>query len=113
MKKVLLVITTSPYGSLAAQEALDAALVFAVFGNPVSLWLSGKAAWMLMPDQQSSAISRKSLGEALKALPLYDIERRYVSRDDLPAIPLPEGWQTVSPEDEVVLMAEHEVVIRL
>lgn len=83
MKKILFIQHQAPYGSESPSETLDAALVCAAFGQPVSLLFQGDGVWQLLANQQGQALERKTLIAQLGALPLYDIEHIYADAASL------------------------------
>lgn len=83
MKKILFIQHHAPYASESPAETLDAALVCAAFGQPVSLLFQGDGVWQLIHQQQGQALERKTLLAQLGALPLYDIDHLYVDEASL------------------------------
>ncbi|WP_426417717.1 sulfurtransferase complex subunit TusC [Aestuariirhabdus sp. LZHN29] len=86
MTKSLCVLTSKPpYGSLAAKEALDTALIGAAFDLDVSLLFDGDGVYQLLDLQNPRAPGQKKFSAALPALELYGIERLLVCNDSLKA----------------------------
>lgn len=79
MKKFLIISRSAPYGSSAAREALELALAATLFDQPVAILLLDDGVYQLLPNQAPAAIQQKNLGAMQQALPLYDIDRIYVS----------------------------------
>ena len=78
MTRTLFIQYHAPYGGESPQEQLDALLVAAAFGQQISLLFQDDGVWQLLPEQQGSALGRRTLGAQLQALSLYDIDRLYV-----------------------------------
>lgn len=117
MKKILFIQHKAPYGSESPSETLDAALVCAAFGQPVSLLFQGDGVWQLLNHQQGHALERKTLLAQLGALPLYDIEQLYVDAASLQergltldALGL--SVQALAADDIRALVAAHDHVLR-
>ena len=81
-KKLLIVLTQAPYGSSAAQEALDIVLAAGTFDQDVSLLLSADACYQLLPYQHPEVIQLKNTAKMLTALPIYGIEKIFADRND-------------------------------
>ncbi len=75
---ILFCFTHSPVGNIIAKEAVDAALAFATYDQPIALLFSGVAVTSLRPQPESSAAGAKDLAKLLKSLPLFDVERVYL-----------------------------------
>lgn len=117
MKKILFIQHKAPYGNESPAETLDAALVCAAFGQPVSLLFQGDGVWQLMSHQQGQALERKTLLAQLGALPLYDIEHLYVDAASLrerglQADALGLAAQALEADDIRTLIATHDHVLR-
>lgn len=117
MKKILFIQHTAPYGSESPSETLDAALVCAAFGQPVSLLFQGDGVWQLISHQQGQALERKTLLAQLGALPLYDIEHLYADAASLrerglQADALGLAVQELEADDIRALIATHDHVLR-
>lgn len=118
MKKILFIQHKAPYASESPAEALDAALVCAAFGQPVSLLFQGDGVWQLKSHQQGQALERKTLLAQLGALPLYDIEHLYADAASLrerglQANALGLAVQVLEADDIRALIATHDHVLRL
>ena len=85
MSKLLVITRHAPYGSSGAREALELALAGALFDQEVSLLLMDDGVFQLLPGQTPKAIDQKNLGAMLQSLPMYDIEKIYVSESALKA----------------------------
>ena len=82
-KSILLLWPYPPYGDSNSREALDLALAFGAYEQVLAILFSGDGVWNLMPDQQSSGISQKSIVQMLGALSLYGIETVYACAQSL------------------------------
>ncbi|MGS2722450.1 sulfurtransferase complex subunit TusC [Porticoccus sp. GXU_MW_L64] len=86
---LLFVLRTAPYGSSLAREGLEAALAAASLGQSVSVLFMDDGVFQLVNDQQPAHIGQKNNGAMAAALPIYDIEQRYVDAHSLNARNLP------------------------
>jgi len=116
MKKLLCVISQTPYSSSHDIELLEAAMVGAVFEFSVSVLFRDEGVWALLPDQDGTPIGRRTLGKLLKALPTYEIEDLYVcseslGRFSLQAEALLGNATTLKLEDQAELIASQDAVI--
>jgi tRNA 2-thiouridine synthesizing protein C len=82
-KTILIVQRSPPYGSSHAKEALDLALAAGTFEQEVDFLLTGDACYQLQSNQEPSQIHQKSLGQMMKALPIYGVETILVDRASL------------------------------
>lgn len=115
-QSVLFVLRHSPYGSDMAKSAIDAALAFAAFEQPLNLLFLGDGVLQLMPGQDGKVIGRKTIYKQLLSLPMYDVERIYVDsvaaqrhRIDLAAFPA--SVERVSEGEAHALMCDHRHVL--
>lgn len=83
LKKIVIVISHSPYGSSIARAGLDAALATAVFDQSIELLFTGEGVFNLLPEQHSEALGVKNIGKLLGSLPLYDIETVHADGESL------------------------------
>jgi len=79
-KSFLIVSRRAPYASNHAREALDAALTAAIFEQDVAMLFLSDGVYQLLNNQQPGTIGQKNLGANLQVLPMYDIEKLYVSK---------------------------------
>jgi tRNA 2-thiouridine synthesizing protein C len=79
-KRILVVMTKSPYSSGSMQEALDILLAAGTFDQDVQLLITEDACFVALPQQQAEHIHRKNLPKTFNALALYGIERIYIDR---------------------------------
>ncbi|MDO6563089.1 sulfurtransferase complex subunit TusC [Amphritea sp. 1_MG-2023] len=82
-KSFLIINRKAPYGSSAARDALDVALTFSVFEQPLSLLFMDDAVLQLLPNHQANTIGQKNLSANLAMLEMYDIDQLYVCRQAL------------------------------
>ncbi len=82
-KKLLVVMTKSPYGNQTAREALDAVLTAAAFEQPLTLLFLGDGVFQLLSGQDTTAVQLKNLATTLPVLPMYDVENICVDADSL------------------------------
>lgn len=77
MKKILVVVRGTPYGSARAREAIDAALLLSAFAAEIAVLFSGDGVWQLQPGQQPGSIAAQPVQAMLGAFEAYDITRVY------------------------------------
>ncbi len=82
-KKVLVILTQSPYGNALSREAIDYCLAAAAFEQDLTLLFTGDAVLQLINDQNPSTINQKDLTKTLSALPIYGINQFYVDSNAL------------------------------
>lgn len=80
-KRLLYLFQSSPYGSLAAQEGLDALLAGSIFEQEISLLFCGDGVYQLCNRQYPSFT--RSIQKQLQSLGMYDIENVYACGDSL------------------------------
>lgn len=83
MPRICIVSTRPPYGSTAARDALDTALVSASYGQETSLLFLGDGIYQLIKEQQPEGLPQKNPGAMLQALAVYGIEDVRLCRDDM------------------------------
>jgi len=84
-KQIAFLIRRAPYTGSQAMETIDAVLVAAVFEQDVTLVFLDDGVFQLLPGQEGGTLGRKTVGDALKALPAYDVERLLVDGASLHA----------------------------
>lgn len=82
-KSFLVVNRRSPYGSNFAKEALDAALMAAVFNQQTSILFMDDGVLQLLSGQAPADIGAKNCSATLPMLEMYEITDIYVDRDAL------------------------------
>ena len=116
MKKILVIVRASPYGSIRGREALDAVMLFSAFNEEMSVLFSGDGVWQLMPGQQPAGIPAKSIEATLGAFEAYDIQRVYADANALAARgiaadSLLAGARALDDADIRALVAMHDRVV--
>ena len=86
----LITLTQSPYGSQAAKESLDAALVLGAFEQEPGLLFVDEGVLQLLPTPQTPA-PYKHIGKVISALEMYDITPIWVESESLIAHGLSES----------------------
>lgn len=82
-KSLAILNSKAPYGSSAGKDALDIALVFGSFEQPVSLFFQGDGVWQLAQGQNGAIVSVKDYLKTFAAFEFYDIEQVYVCQASL------------------------------
>ena len=82
-KKIGFILRQAPYGSNLAQEALEALLATANYGQQLSIFFIGDGVFQLLKDQQPNPMQGKSMAKQLASFDLYDLENVYVCRQSL------------------------------
>lgn len=82
-RNLLIISSHAPYGMQHSKDALDIALACSVFNIKVSMLFLDDGIYQLIKNQQSKLIGKKNLESMLSALPVYDIDKIYVSHTDL------------------------------
>lgn len=78
IKSLAIINSKAPYSNTAGKDALDIALIFGSFEQPVSLFFQGDGVWQLIPGQNGSMISVKDYLKTFAAFEFYDIKNVYV-----------------------------------
>ena len=84
-KSFLILNRHAPYSSNFAKEALDVALMSAVFNQPTSLLFMDDGVFQLVRQQEPSEIQHKNNSQALPMLEMYEVKQVYVDADSLNA----------------------------
>ncbi|GGW97449.1 DsrE family protein [Alteromonas halophila] len=82
MKRILVILTTPPYGSGDAQDALDFAVAGVNFGHDIVVLFEGDGVWQLTPEQAPPK-GIKNVGKRIKSLPLFDVEEIYACKSSV------------------------------
>ena len=82
-KKVLIILTQSPYSGSLSREAIDYCLAAAAFEQDLELLFTGDAVLQLIKDQEPSVIDQKNLTKTLSALPIYGLDKFYADSNSL------------------------------
>ena len=83
MKAIALNIARSPYKGSSVVEAIDSALVAAVFESDVSLIFRGEGVFCLITEQDARSLGLKTMSKVLSALETYDIQKVYACSSSL------------------------------
>lgn len=83
MKTLAILNAKAPYSNTAGKDALDIALIFGSFEQPVSLFFQGDGVWQLISEQDGATISVKDYLKTFAAFEFYDIENVYVCQASL------------------------------
>ena len=83
MKRLLLIVSTPAYRGSRLSEAIEAALVGAVFDFEVSVLFVEAGVSALRTDQNADEYGVKTISRMLNSLSTYDIERVYACSDSL------------------------------
>ena len=71
----------TPYGPGPSRAAIDTALAYAAFEQPVTLLFMGEGVLQLHAHQEGRLAGGRDIGKQLASLPLYGIESVYVEAD--------------------------------
>lgn len=117
IKKLAIVNSKAPYSNLAGKDALDIALVFGSFEQPISLFFQGDGVWQLVDGQDGSIISVKDYLKTFSAFEFYDIEDIYICQTSLTERNLPATFhiddvQILSPQDFAQVLTLHHHILR-
>lgn len=74
MKRVAFVFKTSPHGSAAGREGLDALLAMSALTEEIGVFFIGDGVFQLLTQQQPGQILARDYIATFKLLPLYEIE---------------------------------------
>lgn len=115
-KSFLVLNRHAPYASNFAKEALDVALMSAVFNQKTSLLFMDDGVFQLMRSQDPSEIQHKNCSQTLPMLEMYEVRHIYVdeislnerglSEEDL-VIPV----QCVNAQEISQLLAQQHVIL--
>jgi len=83
IKTLAILNAKAPFTNSAGKDALDIALIFGSFEQPVSLFFQGDGVWQLMQGQDGSLVSIKDYLKTFAAFEFYDIENIYVCQISL------------------------------
>ena len=117
IKTLAILNAKAPYASSAGKDALDIALIFGSFEQPVSLFFQGDGVWQLISGQDGSIISVKDYLKTFAAFEFYDIENVYVCQASLTERNLPANFhiekvQVLNQHDFSLKLASHQTVLR-
>jgi tRNA 2-thiouridine synthesizing protein C len=88
-KSILVHLSSAPFGTSNAKEALDLVLAAGTFDQDISFLLSDDACYLLLENQNPDSIQQKNIRQMMKALGIYGVETVYVSKEDAIARSIP------------------------
>ena len=117
IKTLAILNARAPYSNCAGKDALDIALIFGSFEQPVSLFFQGDGVWQLTSGQDGALISAKDYLKTFAAFEFYDIEEVYVCETSLAARNLSlnfhiESVQVLKQTQFTDKLASHQTVLR-
>ncbi len=115
IKKCLYLNRRAPYGTSHALEAIDAVLIGSAFDQDIALLFIDDGVFQLKKGQDTEALGIKNHSPAYRSFAMYDVEKIYVSADDMAARGLEQRDLLVEVEqlsDARIkeLMDEHDVI---
>ncbi len=115
-KKFLYVNRKAPYGTIYALESLEVVLIGAAFDQDVSVAFLGDGVFQLAKGQDTKGVEIKNFSPTYRALDDYDVNKLYVTQDDLAARGLVEDdlvvpVEVVSAERMAEIMESQDVVL--
>ena len=90
MNRVAFIFTSSPHGSSAGREGLDALLATAALNDQCGVFFLGDGVLQLLPGQQPDKILSRHYAATFGVLSLYDIEQCYLCKASLTRRGIPE-----------------------
>jgi tRNA 2-thiouridine synthesizing protein C len=115
-RQLLFLMRQPPYATSHALEALESVLVAGVFDQRVSVLFRDDGVWQLLKGQHGAALSARTVGKVVQALPEYDVTALFVCVDSLAErrLELSDLVLPVTPLDgagqRALLAAQHAVV---
>ncbi|MBU6950907.1 sulfurtransferase complex subunit TusC [Hahella sp. HN01] len=82
-KRLLYLITRPPFGDAYGAEGLDAVLAAAVFDQDVEVIFLEEGVFQLSKNIDPAPIAMKNHAKGFKALPIYGVEKIFVSMEAL------------------------------
>lgn len=115
MKRIIVVLSTPPYGTSDANDGLDFAVAGTNFGHEIVVVFDGDGVWQLSPGQQPPKGSKHVL-KRINALPFFDIEEMYACQHSLAsrldADRLPDDIRVLHPQAKAALFQGADIVVR-
>lgn len=113
--KLLFIQTTSPHGSINAQEGLDAVLMGSAFST-CTLLFTGDGVLQLMKDQDTAGTGHRNFSKAFGALRDYGVNDVYCRQSSLQqyGISEPDLVIDITPIDDAgirQLLVDHDRVL--
>jgi tRNA 2-thiouridine synthesizing protein C len=117
IKSLAIINAKAPYSDSAGKDALDIALIFGSFEQPVSLFFQGDGIYQLISEQDGSMISVKDYLKTFAAFEFYDIENIYVCQTSLQERNLSTNFhidkvQVLNPEAFAHKLTSHQTILR-
>jgi len=117
LKTLAILNTKAPYSSTAGKDALDIALIFGSFEQPVALFFQGEGVRQLTSGQDGALISIKDYLKTFAAFEFYDIEEVYVCQTSLTQRGLVDdfhidGVQVLNQQGFAQKLTSHQTVLR-
>ncbi|MEH6607176.1 MAG: sulfurtransferase complex subunit TusC [Pseudomonadales bacterium] len=115
-KRILVIISQSPFCGNTGREALDATLAAAIFDQHVSVLFCGNGCWHGLRTNKANPVTGKSTSDSWLAAPLYDIEGLYVSSETLAGKGLDteqliDNIQVIDDQQAKQLLADHDLIM--
>lgn len=115
MKRIIVMLTTPPYGESHSHDGLDFAIAGTNFGHQLVVLFDGDGVWQLQPDQQPPK-GIKHVLKRISALPFFDIDELYACQQSvssrLKAEDLPDEISCIAAEEKTALLASADMVVR-
>lgn len=107
----------APFGSTFGKDALDIALIFGSFEQPVSLFFQGDGVFQLLSGQDGGLIAIKDYLKTFSAFEFYDIENVYVCQKSLFDRQLQQDFhieavKVLTHEDFAKTLKKHQHILR-
>ena len=117
VKTLAIINAKAPYSDNAGKDALDIALIFGSFEQPVSLFFQGDGVFQLQQGHDGTLISVKDYLKTFSAFEFYDIEQVYVCATSLTERNLAidfhiDNVQVLTPTEFAMKLASHQTVLR-
>jgi len=115
-KRFLYVNRKAPYGTIYALESLEVVLIGAAFDQDVSVAFLGDGVYQLAKGEDTKGVEIKNFSPTYRALDDYDVNKLYVTQDDLSARGLVEDdlvvpVEVVSAERMAEIMESQDVIL--
>ncbi len=115
-KRFLYVNRKAPYGTIYALESLEVVLIGAAFDQDVSVAFLGDGVYQLAKGEDTKGVEIKNFSPTYRALDDYDVNKLYVTQDDLQARGLVEDdlvvpVEVVSAERMAEIMESQDVIL--
>jgi tRNA 2-thiouridine synthesizing protein C len=116
-KSVAIINASAPFSKPNAKDALDVALIFGSYEQPISLYFQGDGVYQLIAEQQPELVQQKNFLKTFAALEFYDIENIYVCQHSLTLRGLTNHFsiknvQVLNRDDFSVSLHQHQTILR-